>query len=461
MPRKKAEVEQAEMQAMQRTEESAFEAGSESESPDTAYKDAPEEPPQEVWGDSEQPHDEPDVLPEETDVPETEIPQEPAEYIPLFGAEMNPDSGEPDTGDAVLDAQEPVKLELATEVPASDVEQENDTVTDKPRTSLLERANRALFGKKAVAPRKKAEQKPVEKEPDAGQPKNERLTFYGLDLRELDRDLSPEQAEEWNSIYASFRSHSILTGTVVGVDEHTFDMTDGKGVKQRRTVISLVIIGYRVKVIIPETEVWMAGEERPDYVTRSMVGAKVDYVVMNVDRENNCAIASRRMAMTKKRNHYKRTPPPTQRLVKCGVILSSRKVVMVNSFGHDLILTQRDLSYTSIPDLRTEYRPGQELIARLLEFRNGKPVISVKEVNPNPFDGAEQRHPVGSRRVGVIAGKYKGGVFCRLPDDTTCLCLYSNNHFDAEFSAGDTVLIYIARYNNDRKLIYGRIVGKR
>lgn len=119
------------------------------------------------------------------------------------------------------------------------------------------------------------------------------------------------------------------------------------------------------------------------------------------------------------------------------------------------------MSYTSISDLRTEYKPGQELSARLLDIKDGKPVISVKEVNPNPFDGAELRHPVGCRRQAVIEGKYGGGVFCRLPDDTTCLCLYSNNHFDSEFLPGDTVLVYITSYDYNRKLVYGRIVAKR
>ena len=292
-------------------------------------------------------------------------------------------------------------------------------------------------------------------------PQNARQAFYSLDFRALDRDLSPEQEQEWNAIYASFRSRSILTGTVVGVDEHTFDITDENGETSRRTVQSLVIIGYRVKIMIPDTEVWAVGEENSRYATRSMVGSKIDYVVMNVDRENDCAIASRRMAMTKKRRYFQQTARNSRELHKCDVILVAQKVMLVNCGGYDLVLTQKDLSYTAIADLRNEYKPGQELTARLLDIKDGKPVISVKEVNPNPFDGAEQRHPVGCRRQATIEGKYAGGVFCRLPDNTTCLCLYSNNHFDTQFDTGDTVLIHITEFNYNRKLIYGRIVAKR
>ena len=33
----------------------------------------------------------------------------------------------------------------------------------------------------------------------------EKKSFYDLDFRALDQDLSPEQRQEWNTIYASFR----------------------------------------------------------------------------------------------------------------------------------------------------------------------------------------------------------------------------------------------------------------
>jgi ribosomal protein S1 len=112
--------------------------------------------------------------------------------------------------------------------------------------------------------------------------------------------------------------------------------------------------------------------------------------------------------------------------------------------------------------LRTEYRPGQELKAKLLkaDAKAGTIEASVKEVNPNPFHGADRRHPVGSTRQAEISGTYAGGVFCRMSDDTTCLCLYSPRYFTEEFFIGDSVLIAITQYDYGRKLIYGRILSK-
>ena len=47
-----------------------------------------------------------------------------------------------------------------------------------------------------------------------------------------------------------------------------------------------------------------------------------------------------------------------------------------------------------------------------------------------------------------------------MKDGVTCLCLYSNNHFDTQFAIGDTVLIHITHYDERRKLIYARILAK-
>jgi ribosomal protein S1 len=120
------------------------------------------------------------------------------------------------------------------------------------------------------------------------------------------------------------------------------------------------------------------------------------------------------------------------------------------------------LSYTAVADLRTEYKSGQELKAKLIKADQDAGVldVSVKEVNPNPFYGADRRHPVGSTRQAVVSGTYAGGVFCRMQDDTTCLCLYSPNYFSDELYIEDTVLIVITQYDYAKKQIYGRLLSR-
>ena len=136
--------------------------------------------------------------------------------------------------------------------------------------------------------------------------------------------------------------------------------------------------------------------------------------------------------------------------------------VLAECGGYDVSLSQRDLSWTAIADLRNEYRPGQELFCCLKgdNSREGKFSVSVWFSNPNPFIGVENRHPISSWRQAVISGKYAVGMFCQLPDDVAVLCLYSNLLGDNEFFPGDSVLIHITLYDYNRQLIYGNIISK-
>ena len=105
---------------------------------------------------------------------------------------------------------------------------------------------------------------------------------------------------------------------------------------------------------------------------------------------------------------------------------------------------------------------GQALNCVVKDFdrENNRLSVSVKETAPNPYDGAEFRHPVQSHRQGVIAGKYGGGVFCNLPDGVTVMCSYSFHYDDSAFRSGERVMLIIQRYDDRKKQIYGKIVAK-
>lgn len=134
----------------------------------------------------------------------------------------------------------------------------------------------------------------------------------------------------------------------------------------------------------------------------------------------------------------------------------------VECYGHDIPMTQRDISYTAIPNLKAVYHPGQELdcIVKSYDAKSDTLVISIKETQSNPFDGAIDRHPVGCRRLAQISGKYGGGVFCNLPDGAVVMCNYNFQYQDGDFMVGDTVMLVIARYETEKKQIFGKILAK-
>ena len=307
-------------------------------------------------------------------------------------------------------------------------------------------------------------QEPPDGDAPLAPPLTERQSFFALDFHELDRGLTAEERQAWNSIYASFRGHSALSGTVIGADPHSMNVRSREtGQVERRTMYCVVVLVYRVPVYIPATEMWM-GEARPDYVLQNMMGASIDFIITKVDREGGYAIASRRQASRAQRYFFAHRPDLCAEgaRVKCRLLAVGPRRCLAECYGHDIDLTQRELSYTAIADLREQYRPGDELdcIVKGYDAARRELLISVKETETNPFEGAEQRHPVGSRRYAVIAGKYGGGVFCNLPDGTVCMCNYSYQHEDSEFQSGDHVTLVVQRFEREKQQMYGKILSK-
>lgn len=290
------------------------------------------------------------------------------------------------------------------------------------------------------------------------------MDFKDLDLTELDKDLSEEQQKEWNAIYASWRAGSILTGRVVGVDTTTITLINEEtGEPERVAINCLVVISYRVKVLIPEQQVWFDEKTtRPEHVLRSMTGAVIDYVITGIDRESDCCTASRRSAMYVRRKAFTKLSPKVGKKVSVNVLAVGASHLLANCGGYDMTLSQRDLSYGMLGDLRDKYHPGETLTAVLKEYDEGNQTIrvSVKEAEPHPFDGVEIRYPLNCRRASVISGKYKGGVFCKLEENLDCLCTYSMYQCDEDFDIGDQVIVVITQYDYPRKLVYGKIVAK-
>lgn len=290
------------------------------------------------------------------------------------------------------------------------------------------------------------------------------MDFKNLDLTEIDKDLSEEQQKEWNAIYASYRAGSILTGRVVGIDTNTITLPNKEtGEPERVAINCLVVISYRVKVLIPEQQVWFDEKtSRPEHVLRSMTGAIIDYVITGIDRENDCCTASRRSAMYVRRKAFTKLAPRVGKKFPINIIAVGAARLLANCGGYDVTLSQRDLSYGMLGDLRDKYHPGDKLMAVLKEYdeENQAISVSVKEAEPHPFEGVEIRHPLNSRRASTISGKYKGGVFCKLEENLDCLCTYSQYQSDEDFSVGDQVIVVITKYDYPRKLVYGKIVAK-
>lgn len=291
-----------------------------------------------------------------------------------------------------------------------------------------------------------------------------RERFFALDLRELDESLTPEERAEWDNIYASFRSGSLMRGRIIGMEYMprpevypSSEAADSEGTDMP----CMIILPYRVKILIPEPFFWWQGEERESFVLNNMAGANVDFVIIAVDRTAGCAIASRIMALSRRRWEAKEIAHLEEgSIVDCDVLSVGPSRLTLSCYGYDDTLTQIGLSYSYLGDLRNTYCPEQILHAKVLSFTDERLEVSVKAAAPNPYDGARQRHPPGSVRMASITSKYAGGVFVRLDDGCTAVCRYARHFSDDQFHPGDTVKVEIVSYSDDKQWMLAKIKGK-
>lgn len=229
----------------------------------------------------------------------------------VLGKGPETDTGEDDGSDNETSLEDSLHEEAITaaQAPAAEGSSTNDTLTNAapgentaPEETALQAADPALPAKP--------------EEMDVAKQRRPTL-FARIDFRG-DRMLFEEEQQEWNAIYASFRSKSILTGEVIGDGTNTFMLRNPEtGLLEETRVRSLVIVQHRVKVLIPQTEAWASGEEMPDFLLAGLRGDVIDYVIISVDKDGGCAIGSRRLAMQKRQRRFLHEGHAPGDVVKC------------------------------------------------------------------------------------------------------------------------------------------------
>lgn len=281
-----------------------------------------------------------------------------------------------------------------------------------------------------------------------------RREFNATAFAELDRNLSDEEREEWNAIYASFSSRSLLRNTVIGLESIPFPTDEN----MEQALTCMVVMRHLVKVLIPLPLFWL---EPTGINPNSVIGAEIDYIIIGVDREGECAVAARSLALEQQRWHALNVQRISEGdVVSASVLACGPTRITVTACGFDVTMGQQAMSYTYLADMREEYHAGQQLQAKVLSVSEDMLALSVRDVGTDPYVHAELRHPVGSSRIGTISSKYAGGVFCRLTDGCTVVCRYAQQFSDDQFRVGDKVVVQIRAFVDEKRWLRGKIRGK-
>ena len=76
-----------------------------------------------------------------------------------------------------------------------------------------------------------------------------------------------------------------LSGTVIGVDMFSLNVRSRRtGEVRKRELSCAIVVPYRVRILIPETEMW-SGEGRPGMSLNHIMGATLSFNIIKVDRK--------------------------------------------------------------------------------------------------------------------------------------------------------------------------------
>ena len=267
------------------------------------------------------------------------------------------------------------------------------------------------------------------------------LYFYGGELLEILRSKEEKR---------------ILTSHIVGIEDEYY--------KLQNKVIPCAIIWYEsTKVLIPITHLNIKKESKS--LIRGMIGAEVDFIVIEYDSTTNIAIASRTLAM----NLRKELEIPKLKVndvVKVRIVAVARKYIIVDLYGIEVTIPADNLKHTFIVNAKDYYLVGDNLTVRIkkIDIENNIFELSRKDLIENPYKNIRKYITEGGEYIGKVIGypKQRSGVIVQLDNsDVTCLVRIPA-HFNSIPHLFDKVLIRIGEIHENRKLVYGvikRIIG--
>lgn len=244
----------------------------------------------------------------------------------------------------------------------------------------------------------------------------------------------------------------ILTGKISGIEDEYY--------KLKNENISCAIVWYEdIKVLIPATHLGISKINKS--MIRGMLGAEIDFIVVEIDNNSNIAIASRKDAM-KLRAKLELPKLNQNDTVKVRILAVGVKHILVELYGIEVIIKADNLQHTYILNCKDIYLPGEYLKVRIkqIDIENKIFELSSKDFLENPYKTIRKYITESGEYTGKVIAfpKKNSGVIVQL-DTSNITCLVRvparfNNypHFL------DKVLIKVTEIKENKKLIYGYLM---
>lgn len=240
----------------------------------------------------------------------------------------------------------------------------------------------------------------------------------------------------------------ILTGKISGIEDEYYTI--------KNKYIPCAIVYYKdIKVLIPVTH--LVTEKENKSIIRSMLGAEIDFIILEYDKISDIAIASRLDAMELR---AKIEIPKLHKndCVQVRIVAVGIKYIIVDMYGKEIIIKADNLKHTYIVNCKDLYKVGDYLLVRIKEIdvANDRFELSAKDFEENPFKNIRKYITLNGEYTGTVIAlpKNNSGILVQLDNsNVTCLCRVPAR-FNKYPHYMDKVLVKITEIKEDKKFIY-------
>lgn len=259
----------------------------------------------------------------------------------------------------------------------------------------------------------------------------------------------------WQNIYTSNQKGKILKGIAVAMETEMVTLTkDGK--KERKAIDSLIVNFKDIKILIPSSEIKEGKIDKRQM--RNMIGSEIRFIIVEVDKLTNKAVASRKMALEKIRK-IELKKYEKQDKVFARVISVFSKYIDIECLGVDIRLKPEDLEYGYIANLTKNYQVGDKIKVLIKEIDVDKGILKVshKETKEDPYKIARKNYVEGGEYLGEITGYSDNGVFVNLEQGIDTMATLPN-WMEMPPIIGDKVVIKIKKIQEGKRKIYSSLL---
>ena len=253
-------------------------------------------------------------------------------------------------------------------------------------------------------------------------------------------------------ILRSKEEKRILTGIITGIEDEYY--------KLKNKYIPCAILWYGdVKVLIPITHLRVDKQNKS--IIRGMIGAEIDFIILEYDEVANIAIGSRKDAM-ELRSQIELPNLKVNDTIRVRIVGIGVKHIVVDMYGKEVIIKASELKHTYIVNCKDLYKVGEYLKVKIkkIDLQNNIYELSSKEFEENPFTNIRKYISINGEYTGTVIAfpKNNSGILVQLDISQVTVLTRVPARFNSFPHFADKVLIKVTEIKEDKKYIYGYLM---